>query len=279
MNDKTQADAAIAGSNSLADLAARIRVEHTAVSTALKDSVKHAIAAGELLLEAKSQLAHGQWLPWLRDHCAISERTAQLYMRVAKNRAEIEAQIRNDVADLTLSEAAAMLALSSDVRRLFRFVKELDGLDDPEDILKACLDANIPVIVDKGYNPVAGRSDVEILEWHLFILFLSCDTEAHRAGFAPKGSSQHVEWVLQRPFQNVAEWLGEEGDKFRKRWGMPSTSEQFKADWAAFLAKNCDRELASVVKELDTLQRRVEREIAAGIISTPRRRRGARVRS
>ena len=93
-------------SNSLADLAARIRVEHEAVAVALRDSVRHAIVAGELLVEAKAQLVHGQWLPWLRGHCAISERTAQLYMRVAKNRAEIEAQIRNDVADLTLSRAA-----------------------------------------------------------------------------------------------------------------------------------------------------------------------------
>src|SRR3954447_26941881 len=109
----------ITASNSLADLAARIKAEHGAVASALKDSVRHAIAAGELLIEAKAQLAHGQWLPWLSDHCTISERTAQLYMRVAKNRADIEAQIRNDVADLSLSEAAAILALSSDVRRLF----------------------------------------------------------------------------------------------------------------------------------------------------------------
>jgi hypothetical protein len=105
-------------SNSLAGLAARIRVEHEAVAVALRDSVRHAIVAGELLVEAKAQLVHGQWRPWLREHCAISERTAQLYMRVAKNRAEIEAQIRNDVADLTLSEAAALLMLSSDARKL-----------------------------------------------------------------------------------------------------------------------------------------------------------------
>ena len=42
------------GSNSLVDLAARIQVEHQAVSVALKDSVRHAIAAGELLIEAKA---------------------------------------------------------------------------------------------------------------------------------------------------------------------------------------------------------------------------------
>src|SRR5271170_8120609 len=95
----------IAFSNSLTDLAGRIVVEHTDVSTALKESVRHAIAAGELLIEAKGQVPHGQWLPWLRDNCSMSERTAQLYMRVAKSRTEVEAQMRNDVADLTLSEA------------------------------------------------------------------------------------------------------------------------------------------------------------------------------
>ena len=79
-------------SNSLTDLAARIRSEHEAVSTALKESVRHAITAGELLIEAKSQVQHGQWLSWLRDHCAMSERTAQLYMRTAKNRKQIESK-------------------------------------------------------------------------------------------------------------------------------------------------------------------------------------------
>jgi len=39
----------IATSNSLADLAHRIRVEHEATASALKSSVEHAMAAGDLL--------------------------------------------------------------------------------------------------------------------------------------------------------------------------------------------------------------------------------------
>jgi hypothetical protein len=97
----------------------------------MKQSLEHAIMAGELLIEAKEQVKHGEWLPWLRDHCTISERTAQLYMRCAKNRAELTSEIRNDVADLTMSEAVALLALSSDSRRLFRFIKEIENLADP----------------------------------------------------------------------------------------------------------------------------------------------------
>src|ERR1700722_5999436 len=124
----------LALSNSLADLAARISAEHPSVSTHLKESLRHSIAAGALLLEAKAQVPHGQWLPWLRDHCSISERTAQLYIRTGKNRAELEN--RNDVADLTINEAMALLALASDIQALFRFFKELEGAS-PEDAAKA----------------------------------------------------------------------------------------------------------------------------------------------
>ncbi len=92
----------------LVDLALRIRTEHEAAAGTLKHSVRYAMEAGELLLEAKKQLHHEQWLPWLREHCTISEHTAQLYMRVAKNRAAIEEQIRNGVADLSLNDAAAL---------------------------------------------------------------------------------------------------------------------------------------------------------------------------
>jgi len=41
-------------SNSLADLAARIRSEHEAHTVAMRRSLEHAMAAGELLIEAKA---------------------------------------------------------------------------------------------------------------------------------------------------------------------------------------------------------------------------------
>ena len=56
-------------SNSLADLAARIKAEHEATAIAMRRGVEHAMAAGDLLLEAKAQLKHGEWLPWLAAHC------------------------------------------------------------------------------------------------------------------------------------------------------------------------------------------------------------------
>jgi Protein of unknown function (DUF3102) len=99
----------ITTSNSLAELAARINTEHLAASRALKQGAEHAMNAGDLLIEAKVKVPHGQWLPWLAKHCDISERTAQLYMRLARARPEIEAKAQR-VADLSLRGAVAALA-------------------------------------------------------------------------------------------------------------------------------------------------------------------------
>jgi Protein of unknown function (DUF3102) len=100
---------AVDRSNSLADLAARIKAEHDAVGHALKRGLEHAIAAGRLLIEAKEQLAHGQWLPWLRDHCQVSERMAQRYMLLARHAPELSAK-SDTVSDLTIRGALEQLA-------------------------------------------------------------------------------------------------------------------------------------------------------------------------
>ena len=113
------------GDNYLPELASRIRAEHQATSAALKSSVQHSITPGELLIEAKALVKHGRWLPWLAENCGFSERTAQLYMRCARNKAAIEANTQC-VADLTLNEAAALLMLSSDVQKLLAFAKRLE---------------------------------------------------------------------------------------------------------------------------------------------------------
>jgi hypothetical protein len=201
----------LALSNSLADLAARIRAEHEATSTALKSSVEHAMRAGDLLIEAKAQFKHGEWLPWLAEHCAMSERTAQLYMRIAKNRATIEANIRNGVADLTLGQAAALMMMTADIKKLLEFAKQIEATDDPEQVINLCIEHGVGYVNDPSYNMFAGRSDEEMREWHVFMLFL---VECH--GWHPVGAASHVEWVLQRPFQNVADWFSDDGDRFRR---------------------------------------------------------------
>jgi Protein of unknown function (DUF3102) len=99
-------------SNSLTDLAARIRIGHVAVQESLKIAVKCAMNTGDMLLEAKAQVNHGKWMDWVLEHCDMSGRTARLYMRLAKNRKVIEAV--GDTADMTINTAIRLLAPPKD---------------------------------------------------------------------------------------------------------------------------------------------------------------------
>src|SRR5262249_2583282 len=73
------------GNNRLPILASEIRRAHADVQEAAKTAAERAIEAGRALIEAKSLVKHGEWLPWLREHCALAERTAQLYMKIAES--------------------------------------------------------------------------------------------------------------------------------------------------------------------------------------------------
>lgn len=66
---------------------------------------------GARLIEAKRQLGHGEWIAWLRDKVDFSERSAQNFMRLAK-----EYRNPQTVADLGASKALALLALPESER-------------------------------------------------------------------------------------------------------------------------------------------------------------------
>jgi Protein of unknown function (DUF3102) len=97
---------------SLHNLAEQINAEHERFEAAARESLVHARNAGQLLLDAKGRLRHGEWLPWLRAHCRVPERTAQAYMRVAARWAELGESAT--VADLTFSQALKLLTHTAD---------------------------------------------------------------------------------------------------------------------------------------------------------------------
>jgi len=71
-------------------LAVAIREQHEACEAAMSATVQHAIRAGELLAEAKAQVAHGEWLPWLSENFDGSRTVAWTYMRLASNVQRVE---------------------------------------------------------------------------------------------------------------------------------------------------------------------------------------------
>ncbi|HSR90925.1 MAG TPA: DUF3102 domain-containing protein, partial [Gemmatimonadales bacterium] len=65
-------------------MADQIRAEIEAVEEEHSAALAHAIRAGELLTQAKAQVEHGEWLPWLEKE-KVPRRTATHYMSLSAN--------------------------------------------------------------------------------------------------------------------------------------------------------------------------------------------------
>lgn len=97
-------------SNRLPVLASEIRDAVGEAQRHAKATLAAAISAGEKLIEAKALVVHGEWLPWLKANVAISERSAQAYMRLARNKDEVTKSAGS--ADLTIDAATKVLQQS-----------------------------------------------------------------------------------------------------------------------------------------------------------------------
>jgi hypothetical protein len=107
-----------------------------------QSAVRHAIRAGELLTEAKSQVKHGEWLPWLEANFPGSDRSARQYMRLARESAR--------VADLpTIRDAVALLANPSSSEKSESAASESG---EPPDAREARLKAQARLMVAKRHE-------------------------------------------------------------------------------------------------------------------------------
>jgi len=61
-----------------------INEAHRLARSSAETAVEHAIRCGQLLIEKKETVQHGEWQQWVSDNCEFSERQAQRYIRAAK---------------------------------------------------------------------------------------------------------------------------------------------------------------------------------------------------
>ena len=66
------------------DLVKRINAAHAIAVDAFKTATEAAVKCGELLIEAKMEIRHGEWEAWVEKNCAFGRRSANGYMRLAK---------------------------------------------------------------------------------------------------------------------------------------------------------------------------------------------------
>lgn len=90
-----------------------------------EQTAQNIIEIGKRLIEAKQQLQHGEWLPWLRDKVQFSERSARNFMEIAKQFSN-----RQPVADLPYTKLLALLQVPEEDRE--EFIQEAHIVDGQE---------------------------------------------------------------------------------------------------------------------------------------------------
>lgn len=109
----------------------QINAEHAKAETLLASALEHARRAGALLLETKQLLPHGSWEPWLDKHFNGTDRTARLYMQVARNWGQI-VTIKTEMGISVLGLAQALKLLRESTRETPTETPELLPQTTPE---------------------------------------------------------------------------------------------------------------------------------------------------
>jgi len=68
------------------NIVAKIEYHHQTAIQQADEAVRHAAAAGKLLLEVKESLAHGEFGKWVEANVTVSMRQAQRYIAVAQGK-------------------------------------------------------------------------------------------------------------------------------------------------------------------------------------------------
>jgi len=116
------------------------------------------------------------------------------------------------------------------------------GVDpNSEKVAKLMREASLVTFETSGYDMFANCTEDEKREWHVFLLFL-----VKREGAAVIGGvAEHIEWILQRQFKTVEEWLGPGGKK------LPAKYIEI---WRVFAAEHAGMTIADIGAELDRIR-------------------------
>jgi hypothetical protein len=97
----------------LGHIAQRIRNRIGEIQKTARVTLRLAMDNGDDLNAAQKQVPQGQWQNWLREHCFLSIRTAQLHQQLADHRQEIEERLA-DIPELSLRAARKLISARKD---------------------------------------------------------------------------------------------------------------------------------------------------------------------
>lgn len=107
---------------------------HNELYSLFDKGLHKAIQIGELLIQQKRALNHGEWIPWIQENLPFSDQTARNYIRLYLNQNELKSK---NVLDLTTAYKALQQpkALNSEEKqRTLEKMKEAEILQKAEEI-------------------------------------------------------------------------------------------------------------------------------------------------
>lgn len=73
----------------LQSIASKVKAEHAQVTAALKDSLEHAIQAGDYLSQVQREIPYKEFVAWVKRSIGISEASANNYCRLFKQKSKL----------------------------------------------------------------------------------------------------------------------------------------------------------------------------------------------
>lgn len=225
-------------------LAAEINILHEEAERHANMAVVYAARCGAKLLEVKSGLQHGEWLPWLEGNCHVAHRQAARYMKLATELPELLDSNSSRETNLpSMRQALALIAADDETKAIVQekldagqsvSVKEIERLKREAEEAKAKLaDAQGAVTGKQGI--------IDILEKKL--------------------NEKPKEVVIEREvIPDDYESLKRLSEELKiKSTALESDIEAIKAKMAQEVDNGVRTYLAERQKELDDAERKLER--------------------
>nr|DAY89267.1 MAG TPA: Protein of unknown function (DUF3102) [Caudoviricetes sp.] len=189
------------------------------------------IEIGKRLIEAKEQLDHGLWGKWLKEKVNFNERTAQNFMKAAK-----EYSNTNALADLGQTKIFTLLEVPAEERENFINVPhEVDGKEKKVDEMTT---RELKKVIDELKKEKAEKEEA-----------LQKADEASKELEKSKQASKVMEKELS-DFQKKNSSLSKEIDKIKNNLNKDLEKEKEKANKRITEYQNENKELEDKIKEL-----------------------------
>jgi hypothetical protein len=190
---------------SLADLGKKIKSDHEALANSIASIVPRAISIGEDLNKANALVGHGSFLKWVKLNCAMSNKNAERYMKLATGKDKLLRKLQEcrdqatDKFDMLSNLSLAQAQRLIDDQRGGGDGKASDAYDNAEKLLMKKLDGLSGEVVEAAARLTATLRCLWDLLHHLDRVLQS--PNRLEGGF----------WATGSPFSCVSIWNGRIG--------------------------------------------------------------------